>query len=173
MKWPAGSSGKVAMHPISRGEVITVVAVILVLAAVFGPILTRHGAPAHRVDCAGNLKQIGLALLMYSGDNLGYFPTTAPNWGNDFGNVASKGHIAPEGKVWACPSATVKRTHVYDSNYIYIGSGIKDSNTKATGTTIAFDASGNHPGNAWMNAVFIDGHVEGSRPDGSKGWNLN
>ncbi len=58
-----------------------------------------------------------------------------------------------------------------DCNYRYVGSGLKDDDPDLTSTRIAYDASGNHPGNKWMNCLFIDGHVEGSRPDGNKIWN--
>jgi len=158
---------------------------IVVVVAIVGLLLPtfEHSRPLrHRVDCAGNLKQIGLSLLMYSGDNKGYFPTSASNWSGDFGNVASEWYISSNSKVWACPSASTQRTSVDNSNqrtsvdnsnYIYIGSGLFDNNDRATGVTLGFDASGNHPDNDWMNAVFIDGHVEGARPNGSKKWNLN
>ena len=161
-------------------EVAFIVMVIIILAALLVPILGKAREKARRVNCAGNLKSLGLALLMYSGDNGGpmptdpsgyaggYFPNTVPRYVNSFGNVASEGYITSDGKVWACPSAIRQRTTVANSNYIYIGSGLKDDNDRATGTSIAHDASRNHPGNAWMNKLFIDGHVEGARPDDGK-----
>ena len=166
-------------------EVVALLLVLAVLAVFFLPHRCPGREKARRVNCAGNLKQIGLALLMYSGDNAeqmppgslgdtgGYFPNTVSNWGNSFGNLASEGYISSDGKVWACPSTLTPRTSVNNSTYIYLGSGLLDDNDTATGQSIAFDASGNHPGNAWMNAVFIDGHVEGAKPDGGKVWNLN
>lgn len=175
MKWPRNTLRPAASRRVSFLEVVLAIVVFVVIAGFLLPVFPHRPNPARarRVNCAGNLKQIGLAMLMYSGDNKGYFPTTVPNWGNHFGNVGSEGYITSPGKVWSCPSAGMRQLTVHDSDYIYIGSGIKDDNDRATGTTIAFDASGNHPDNDWMNGLFIDGHVEGSKPDGSKGWNRN
>lgn len=152
---------------------LPVLAVISIMAGMMLPVLSKAREKARRVNCAGNLKQIGLALLMYSGDNKGHFPT-APNGGVDFGVLADAGYITPSGKVWACPSARAQGLSVHNSNYIYVGSGLNwEDNDNAPNTVIVFEASGNHPGNSWMNALFMDGHVEGARPDGSKGWNKN
>ena len=49
-------------------------------------------------------------------------------------------------------------------NYVYIGSGLKDDNADATENSLAYDAFDNHPGNEWMNVLFIDGHVQGGKP---------
>ena len=175
MKWPGRNSGEVAAQPMRFIGVIIVIVVIAIAGCLLLSMLSKGRSSGHhpRYRCGGNLKQIGLSLLMYSGDNDGYFPTTVPNWGNSFGNASSEGYITSDGKVWACPYASIQRTTVANSNYIYVGSGIMDDNDHATGTVIAYDASGNHPDNNWMNALFIDGHVEGAVPDGSKGWNRN
>ena len=175
MNWPKEDGrGTIVRHRITRTEVVIIVVVVIVtLAAIIVPVLGKAREKARRVNCAGNLKCMGLALLMYSGDNGGFFPNTVARGANQFGNASSEGYITSDGKIWACPSASMQRTTVANSNYIFVGSGLKDDNENATGVTVSHDASGNHPGNAWMNAMFIDGHVEGGRPDGSKGWNLN
>src|SRR5688572_16411408 len=62
-----------------RGSALGDVAVGLVLLALlFGAALpvagSRSREQANRIKCASNLRQIGLAMLMYSNDNKGYFP---------------------------------------------------------------------------------------------------
>ncbi len=116
---------------------------------------------------------IGCALLMYAGDYSDYFPNITPFGSNSFEPLGAIQYMAGSGPVWSCPSAAVPLSECSASNYIYYGSGRRSDNDAAASTTIGFDASGNHPGNCWVNALFIDGHGEGARPDGSKGWNRN
>ena len=52
-------------------ELLVVVAVIGILAALLLPTLARGKASAHRVVCVNNLRQLGLATQMYWDDNGG------------------------------------------------------------------------------------------------------
>ena len=155
-------------HQFTMLELIIVIAVIVIIVGILMPTSHRPREKSRRVNCAGNLKQIGLALLMYSGENSGYF--VLPANGSNFEPLNTE-TILNDGKVYGCPSADNLMTTARRSNYDYGGSGIKDDNALPTSTTIARDQSGNHPDNQWMNALFVDGHVEGSKPDGSKVWN--
>ena len=55
-------------------ELIVVVAIISILAAILLPALGRARESARRVTCANNLKEFGLVFKMFSAENKGFWP---------------------------------------------------------------------------------------------------
>ncbi len=55
-------------------ELLVVIAIIAILASLLLPTLAKSRDKAVRIHCAGNLKQWGIALTLYGGDNGDSFP---------------------------------------------------------------------------------------------------
>ncbi|MBD3291677.1 MAG: DUF1559 domain-containing protein [Armatimonadia bacterium] len=55
-------------------ELLVVIAIIAILAAMLFPVFSRAREAARKSACLSNLKQIGLASMMYMQDYDGYFP---------------------------------------------------------------------------------------------------
>lgn len=57
-------------------DVLVSIAVIMVLISLMMPALTKATETAHRVVCSSNVRQIGIAMLMYANDNKDQIPPT-------------------------------------------------------------------------------------------------
>ena len=77
-------------------ELLVVIAILSLLIAILLPALNQAKIQAHRAACAGNLRQVGMAIHMYAedfGDTIPYGPAGRPVTGSNFytvtGNVTS------------------------------------------------------------------------------------
>ncbi len=71
-------------------ELLVVISVIGILAAILLPSLARAREAARRTACQNNLRQFGLVFAMYAGENDGDFPPPAP-----FGSVRADSLSSP------------------------------------------------------------------------------
>jgi prepilin-type processing-associated H-X9-DG protein len=91
-------------------ELLVVVAIIGVLAALLLPALGQVREKARGIACLGNIKQVGVALGVYQGDSDSYYPkaymwtkpsgTSAMTWAERFWEL---GYLTP--KSFACPAS--------------------------------------------------------------------
>jgi prepilin-type N-terminal cleavage/methylation domain-containing protein len=77
-------------------ELLVVIAILSLLLAILLPVLNQAKLQARRAACAGNLRQVGMAIHMYAedfGDTIPYGPAGRPVTGSNFytvtGNVTS------------------------------------------------------------------------------------
>lgn len=87
-------------------ELLVVIAIIGILAGILLPVLSRARESARKTQCASNVKQIGMGLIMYANENSETFPTstTAPV------SMASLNLLYPnyvsDQRTFKCPSDT-------------------------------------------------------------------
>jgi len=87
-------------------ELLVVVAIIAVLVAILLPALTTAREHAKRALCAGNLKQWGMVVQMYTNDNNDHFPIT--------GTLETMSHKAFN----TMPRSTYKTLTIYFAEYL-------------------------------------------------------
>jgi len=118
----------------------------------------------NRENCAFNLHQIGIALLEYADRNGGAFPPT-------LASLITDPHVDFRVRALVCPSTTDspapgatpdQQAHAIQTepghlSYVYAGKGLTNQATAAT--VLAYDNPHNH-GDAGIEVLFGDGHVE-------------
>ena len=76
-------------------EVIVVIVILGILAAILLPALTANSCSCGKISCVNNLKQIGLAFRIWEGDNGDKYPMQVPARRGGAMEPAARGNVAP------------------------------------------------------------------------------
>jgi len=118
-------------------ELLVVVAIIAILAALSLPALSRAKASARQSVCVSNLRQIGLGIHLYAGDNADTLPAAPNLTGDDIATnhaavfykrlvksyVGLCGTSSPRDRVFACPADTF---YYHFPSLIYVPASLHD-----------------------------------------------
>ena len=88
-------------------ELLVVIAIIAILAAMLLPALSKAREKARMASCQSNLKQLGLCIKMYEGDNNDFFPVQGMKNGTPWYPLITGGWLS-DLKMWDCPSDSTR-----------------------------------------------------------------
>ena len=139
--------------------IIGTVVIVPLLISILLPSLGRARETANRVKCASNMRQIGLAAVLYANDaEGGAFPP-------DLETLLATQDVTSA--VMVCPSSdeTPSTDGLLDAgdtlSYVWVGDGI--DYTAGSDVPLLFEPVGNHGGDGG-NVLFADGHVSFELP---------
>jgi prepilin-type processing-associated H-X9-DG protein len=154
-----GRGRRTSQAAIVLGIVNLVLSVALVAASF--PAMSRARQQAQRIKCASNLRQISMAIFMYSNANKGFVPPDLDALMPFFGSPQGAAAICtcPDAAARGVPPATVGKAMNY--SYVYLPPTVQRlAQIRSPATTVAaYEPLANHGGGS-VNVVFWDGHVE-------------
>jgi len=158
-----GTKGIAIKKHFTLFELLVIIVIIVVVAAIVIPGVRKSREDARRINCAGNLKSLGLCLRMYAGDNQNVYPdgTGCCDDSTGMNLLVQQGYMSAV-KVFLCPSTTTTTvSHLYISTRAFTyrydsGHTVPDADKHVS---LMRDHETNH--RQFGNIVFGDGHVKG------------
>ena len=110
-------------------ELLVVIAIIAILASILFPVFARAREQARKAACGSNMKQIGLAQMMYAQD----YDETLSLFSQGLGYQGSLGYAGADGPRWAdeifsyvkntqvfdCPSSSTQRMRIFPGGQFF------------------------------------------------------
>ena len=119
-------------------ELLVVIAIIAILASIMFPVFARAREKARQTSCQSNLRQLGIAVLMYSEDYDEVFPTQAADgakW-----DIQIQPYLKNRG-IYKCSSHTQDDSEsTYGINWLLLGNA-QASISNSSAVVMLFDAN--------------------------------
>jgi Tfp pilus assembly protein PilE len=127
---PSTRKSALAALPFTLVELLVVIGIIAVLAALLMPVLTQAKETARRIICASNQRQLGIVCLMYTSDQDDHFPY-GEKWdpGRDSNHAEDLAYMSEsmytylyssyagkEAQIWSCPTLATAQPHPIQSS---------------------------------------------------------
>ena len=145
-------------------ELLCVMVIIAVLVAMLLPMFARSRRRARQVACVSNLKQLGMALQLYSLNHDGRYPPQDHEWAPTMPHVKNLAVFrCPDDPAWrrggvlsrwGAGRSSETQERIF-SSYTYRGGY---SNDDWADTRLASEWESFHRG--WRNVLYLDGRVE-------------
>ncbi len=174
-------------------ELLVVIAIVAILAAILFPVFARAREKARQASCLSNVKQIGLATMMYVQDYDETYPAHRSGPTADYDWPTPIVPYVKNGQLFACPSRASSWQHMlvggqwlcYGYNCYYYRGRPQAQIQDVVGTIMIADSNGDNrigpdyavhearcpgssncliaPHNETLNIAFGDGHAKAMR----------